>query len=208
VASSALRPAAVGFRAHSGWAAAIALAGPLAAPEVVARRRVLLAAEGDGVAKQPFHAAEELEYAAAERLIRRCTADSARRAHKALAALRAALVADGLDLVACAVLGKATRPLPPLRAILGSHALIHAAEGELFREVLREAARATDVTLVEVGERDALGACVRATRQPEGALTARLGSIGKALGPPWQQDHKLAALAAWSALAAVSPALG
>lgn len=194
------RPAAVGFRAHSGWAAAVALAGPLASPEVVARRRVLLAEEDDGVAKQPFHAAEELEYADAERLVRRCSADAARRARRALSDLRAALEADGLDLAASAVLGKGARPLPPLRAVLGSHALIHAAEGELFREVLREAARGQDLTLVDVPERDALDACARATRQPAAALAARLGAVGRALGPPWTQDQKLAALGAWTAL--------
>jgi hypothetical protein len=207
VARSALRPAVVGFRAHSGWAAAVALAGPPASPDAVARRRVLLAEEDDGVAKQPFHAAEDLEYADAERLIRRCTADSRRRAREAVEEIRASLGADGFDLAACAVVGKATRPLPPLRAILASHALIHTAEGELFREVLREAARAADLTLVEVAERDALEACARATRQPAAALTSRLGALGKALGPPWTQDQKLAALAAWSGLAAVSRAL-
>src|SRR5947209_4124817 len=44
-------PAVLGLRAHSGWAALVALAGPADAPQVVDRRRIEMA-EGEE-AKQP-----------------------------------------------------------------------------------------------------------------------------------------------------------
>src|ERR1700682_3162216 len=61
--------AALGFRAHSGWAAAVVLGGPAASPKVIDRRRIELVKPGTPGGVQPYHAARELPFAQAEQLI-------------------------------------------------------------------------------------------------------------------------------------------
>ena len=92
------------------------------------------------------------------------------------------------------------RPLPGLRQILASHALIHAAEGELFRDALRRASRSCGLALVEVRERELEGRAARSLGRASTRIQARLAEWGKALGSPWTQDEKRAALVAWVAL--------
>ena len=48
---------APGFRAHSGWAAMVAVAGTILAPLVIERRRVVIADPSMAGSKQPYHAA-------------------------------------------------------------------------------------------------------------------------------------------------------
>jgi hypothetical protein len=168
-------PVALGFRAHSGWAVAVAVRG---APVVMERRRIVTAK-----VKQPYHAAEPLAFAKAEALIRKCREVSVGLAVEAIRPILAA------QAPACAaVLVGRTLTLPPLESILKSHAMIHTAEGVFYREILVEAC-------------GKLG--LRVERVPEKALATELGRVnglGRMLGPPWTQDHKLATLAALSAL--------
>jgi hypothetical protein len=185
--------AALGFRAHSGWAALVAVAGPVAEPAAVVRRRLELSRQ---TPRQPFHAAEERPFAAAEDLIRRSTDEAATLAEQAVREAVADLRAMGHEPVACGLLIAAGRPLPGLREILASHALIHAAEGELFREVLREGSRRCGLLLVEVRERELEERAARSLRGPDPGLRRRLAEWGKALGSPWTQDQKGAALVA------------
>jgi hypothetical protein len=193
--------AALGFRAHSGWAALVAVAGPAAEPIAVVRRRVVLS---DKTPRQPFHAAEGQPFAAAEELIRRSTEEAAALAERAVNEAIAELRAIGHEAVASGLLLAVTRPLPGLAAILASHALIHTAEGELFRDVLRQASRRSGLGLTEVGDRELEEKATRSLRRPPAVLQRRIADWGKALGSPWTQDEKRAALVAWLALSARS----
>jgi hypothetical protein len=190
-------PAAIGFRAHSGWAAAVAIAGPADAPSVIARRRVEMVDRGAAGGKQPYHAAVGLGIREAQQIV---TASAARAASLAAAALRG-IVEDlrklGHEVAGCGLLLASGRPLPALASILASHALIHTAEGELFREALRAASRACGLPLVEVKERELL------TRAKP--LEPHLAAMGRAIGPPWRQDQKYATMAAWLALSEPRP---
>lgn len=94
----------------------------------------------------------------------------------------------------------AGRALPGLRDVLASHALIHAAEGELFRDVLRRASRGRGLALVEAGERELEERASRSLRRSPAEIRERLAEWGKALGSPWTQDEKRAGLVAWLAL--------
>jgi hypothetical protein len=162
---------ALGFRAHSGWAAAVAVAGSIEQPVVLERRRIAIA-RGP---RQPYHAAEPLAFAEAEALIRKCREEALDLAEKEVEKLRREFGAS------CAgVLVGRPRPLPALADILRSHAAIHTAEGVFYREVM-----------VEACERRGL----RAMRVPEEEMTARVASLPK-LAPPWTADEKLATLAA------------
>jgi hypothetical protein len=193
----AARRAALGFRAHSGWAALVAVAGPAAEPAAVLRRRVELAVREP---RQPFHAAEELPFGAAEGLVQRATDEARTLAERAVRAALEELEAAGREPVAAGLLLAAGRPLPGLREILASHALIHAAEGELYRDVLRRASRGCGLATVEVGERELDGVADRSLRETPAVIQARLSEWGRALGSPWTQDEKRAALVAWVAL--------
>ncbi|HSD26466.1 MAG TPA: hypothetical protein VLL75_04135, partial [Vicinamibacteria bacterium] len=163
--------AALGFRAHSGWAALVAVAGPPAEPAAVLRRRVELSGL---TPRQPFHAAEGHPFAEAEDLVCRATDEAAGLAERAVRDALGELRAKGHALVAAGLLAAAGRPLPGLREILASHALIHAAEGELFRDVLRRASRRCGLALVEVRERELEGRAARSLRRRAPDIQERL----------------------------------
>jgi hypothetical protein len=201
--NAAGREAALGFRAHSGWAALVAVAGPAAEPTAVLRRRVELVR---GSPRQPFHAAEGLAFAAAEDLVRRATDEATGLAEQAVRDAVADLRAAERQPRAAGLLLAAGRPLPGLREILASHALIHAAEGELFRDVLRRASRSCGLALVEAGDREIEERASRSLRRSAAEIRGRLAEWGKALGSPWTQDEKRAALVAWLALSGASGA--
>jgi hypothetical protein len=194
-----MQRAALGFRVHSGWAALVAVAGsPLA---VVDRRRIEIADPAIAGSVQPFHAAEELASAKAERLIQRCSKSTQRLARGALGAAIDRLRQTGHEVVGCGVLLGSGRPLPPLAQILASHALIHTAEGEFFRDAIVEAARHWSLAITGAKERDLLARAAADLRTPTEKLQRRLAELGRSVGPPWQQDQKQAALVAWLALA-------
>jgi hypothetical protein len=188
---------ALGFRSHSGWTTLVAVAGPVSEPAVVVRRRVELSRR---TPRQPFHAAEGRAFAGAESLIRRATDEASSLAERAVREVAEELRATGYDLVASGLLLAAGRPLPSLRDVLASHALIHAAEGELFREALRQASRRCGLLLVEVRERDLDELAEASLRLSTAQLARWLATWGKTLGPPWTQDEKRSALAARLAL--------
>jgi hypothetical protein len=189
--------AALGFRAHSGWAVLVAVASPPPEPVAVLRRVEL----SRRTPRQPFHAAEGRPFAAAEELIRRSTAEATALAERAVLEAVAELRAMGHEPVASGLLLAAGRTLPGLRDVLASHALIHAAEGELFRDVLRKAARRCGLRLAEVRERELEEQAARSLRHSASKLQRRLAEWGKVMGSPWTQDEKRAALVAWLALA-------
>jgi hypothetical protein len=186
---------------HSGWASQIALAGPLRAPAVVERRRVDLVDPAGPGATQPYHAARLLPPDEAEHWIGRCRDATLHLARQALHATLESLRRQGYRAVACALLDSSARPLPSFAAVLASHALVHTAEGELFRDALAAAARADGLPVARLRERDLLGRCAAMPGITPEHLQRRLAELGAALGPPWRQDEKLATLAAWLALA-------
>lgn len=182
---------ALGFRAHSGWAAMVVVAGSIEAPQILERRRIQICDLDTPGSKQPYHAAAELPFSEAETLVRAAIASSRALAQEALTAALKALRSHGHEATGCGILLGSGKPLPALENVLASHALIHTAEGELFRNVLVWAAQENAVPVTGVREKDL----------DAGALN-RIGSLGKLLGPPWTQDQKYATLAAFMALAA------
>jgi hypothetical protein len=179
---------AIGFRAHSGWATAVVVAGSPAGPVIVARRRIGTADPSITGSRQPFHAAERLPYEQAEALVLRCRASSTALAQTAVRAL-----VGTHRITTAALLCGSGRPLPGLAAILKSHALIHTAEGELFRDVLIEAIRHCGLPLEKIKEKEAWSLATPALRN-------QIEKLKKQVGAPWTEDEKLATLAAWLAL--------
>ena len=192
--------AALGFRAHSGWAALVAVAGTRGQVVVVDRRRIELGDPSAPGPKQPYHEAEGKPLAQAKRIVDRFADDAGRRALEALRCVLVDLRARGHEVVGCGLLTASNKPLPQLGSILASHALIHTADGELFRDALAGAAKKCRVPLARVRERELAQSAANALRASGETLQRRVGELGRGLGPPWTQDQKLAALAAWMCL--------
>ena len=193
--------AAMGCRAHSGWAAAVAIAAPIDAPVVVDRRRIELVGADDPHGKQPYHAAAKLELKKAENLIAGCLKTSTHMATKAIGAMVADLQSKEHEIRACGVLLGSGRALPEIQKILASHPLLHTAEGVFFRDVLMRACEHHGIPLTAVRERELIAQATARLRLSSGELQGRLTQMGKPLGPPWGRDEKFAALVAWQALA-------
>lgn len=194
-------PAALGFRVHSGWAAAIVVAGNLSSPNVVDRRRIEIADPALPGSKQPYHTAERLALEEAERLLRRCASSSASLAEKAVSGCLSGAQRRGHKVFACGILLGSGRPLPTVAAILASHALIHTAEGEFFRNLVSDACKHHKLQVIGVKEKELFSRCDTELHMSQDRLERHLTSIGRALGPPWRQDEKLATLVAWLVLA-------
>lgn len=199
--TSAIERAAVGCRSHSGWAALVAVAGSPGSPEVIARRRIVIADASIAGSKQPYHAAEPLEFREAEKLLKKCADSTRRLAREALQAAIGGLRDKRYEAVGCGMILASGRPLPDLKAILASHALIHTAEGEFYRNALVEASEHCGLPVVGVKERELYERGAAQFRMPVVELQRRINELGRALGPPWTQDQKYAALVAWMALA-------
>ena len=166
------------------------------------RRRIELADPAIEGSKQPYHEAEGKKPKEAERIVARCIDSSRRLAREALWAVLAELRQRHHDVVGCGLLLASGRALPPdVHAILASHALIHAAEGEMYRDVLVRASEHFSLRVTGVRERDVLVRAAEATGLAAAELQRRVAEMGRPLGPPWRQDEKLASLAAWTVLA-------
>jgi hypothetical protein len=187
--------AAIGLRAHSGWAAMVAVSGGSA----ILRRRIEMTGAGHG-AKQPYHAAEEMELLQAAAFLRRTERVAVKMAGAAVKDAIAALTGDGYRVAGAAVLLGSGKPLPELARILAAHPLIHTAEGVFFRDVLKNACEACGLAVAGIKEREVLEQCAAAMRIPAVELPGRLSAMGKTLGPPWTQDEKLSAAAALTIL--------
>jgi hypothetical protein len=194
--------AAIGFRPHSGWACLIAVAGPVAAPHVIERRRIELADRGTRGSVQPYHFAEEMDLKKAERWIEQCLNTSERLARDAIAVTVDKLRQQGYRVRACGLVRSSARPLPELANVLASHALIHTAEGEMFRDALTRASEHHGFSVLGVKERELFDRCTTGLGMAQQETESRLAELGRMLGPPWRQDEKFATLVAWLALAA------
>ncbi len=195
---------ALGLRAHSGWAALVAVAGTRKSIEVIDRRRIELADTAIPGSKQPFHAAEGLELKKAERIVDGCAAGARRLARQAFRAVIDDLRKKGHEAVGCGLLLASGRPLPALESILASHALIHTADGELFRDALVHASEKCGLPVTRMRERELYARGAEELCVPAEELQRRIAELGRTIGPPWRQDEKLAALVGWLALVAAS----
>ena len=195
--------ASLGLRAHSGWAALVALAGSAESAMVVIRRRIETADPNIRGSKQPFHAAEPLDLPDAEALIKECTESTRRLSRQALKTAIGDLGEKGFEVSACGVILGSGRSLPALESILASHALLHTAEGEFYRQALVEAGKHCGLKVVGIKEREAYDQGAAQLGLSVATLERRIAELGRGIGPPWTQDQKYAALVGWLALAKV-----
>ena len=198
------KQAALGFRVHSGWAAVVAVCVDRGAPVVLARQRVHLVETFTYEFRQPYHTAEKMLEGQAREFISRMRTESRRLAYRAVQELESRTQEQGVKLTRCGLLLASGRPLPVLEKILASHALIHTADGELFREALLRASARRRLRDFTIKEKELLDRAGQVFRAKPNELMRRVTELGRPFGAPWSQDEKFATLAAWLALAAPS----
>ena len=192
---------ALGWKAHSGWAALVALGGDVRAPQLVERARVALVPEDEPFAKAPYHAGERASGARAREIAERGVAAVKRTAPKAMREVVQRCAEAGHEVCGCGVLVGTGLPPWSTEEILAVHFRMHKAEGELFRDALVASAQACGLALTTLPDKSAQEAAARALATPRAALERALAALGRAAGAPWGRDQKDAAAAALVALA-------
>src|SRR5260221_2692607 len=193
--------AAIGFRVHSGWAEMVAVSLEDGVPIVLQRRKLLLVGTFSYTFRQPYHTAEKMPLGDASEFVRGVETESRELALSGLRALEKELDSADCKVRGCALLLASGRKLPEFEKILASHALIHTADGELFREAIRRACMRAKLRLAAITERELLTTAATHLKKKPEFLNRQVAALGKSLGPPWTQDEKLATLAAWLILA-------
>jgi hypothetical protein len=195
--------ATFGFSVHTGWAAMIAVAGTPASPIILHRSLVEMIPDAD---RDPprfvYHAGQELSLAAAEKYVRIATEKSRANALTALKTAVAELGKCGHSIAGTGIIVSGRPPDADLATILKSHAMVHAAEGALFRNAIKGASQKLKIPVVEVSARDLPSRAAAALEISAAQLPERLAKIGRAAGRPWSKDQKesfLVALLAGSA---------
>ena len=188
---------AAGLKDHSGWAVLVVLDGPADDPVLVERRRLTLCP--DDLPRQAFHAAAACDSPAA------AAALVARVEHAVAAACREALASLPAGIPVAVAAGPPRLPAE-LDEILAAHPFLHAAEGDLYRRHLVDAAAERGASVVRYRPKTVLADAADALETEPERLAARLRELGRGAGPPWQQDHRTAAAAALLALRTAAPA--
>jgi hypothetical protein len=191
-----MRYAAIGGRMHSGWGALVAVSHKARRIEVIDRRQMVMVQPGTRGGNQPYHFVKGLELPEAEKFLKDHFVASKLLASAAIRDLVKELHERQIHVVGAAVLLASGRPLPPLLKILASHPMIHTAEGEFFREVFSKACESLDLPVTGFRERN-LDEYVRAAfGKAATGVQRQISTLGRALGPPWTRDQKMAMLAA------------
>ena len=193
--------AALGFRAHSGWAAAVALVGLPRSPEVIDRGRITLVEPGSPGGVQPYHAARVMDLPKAEEFIKGVISAIDRSAALSLRSFVDTINGQGHITACCGIVLASGRALPALEATLRSHAMVHTAEGELYRVAIARAVKALNLRCIRVPERDLYQVAAKYLNISELKLKTCITEMGRAIGSPWSADEKCATLVAWLSLA-------
>ena len=194
------RAAAIGCRAHTGWAALVTVAGGVARAEVLFRGRAELSDPSGRVRKNAYHAARALEPAEAAPLVEAAERIAAKRAAAALEQKVRDAAGEGAVVRSCAVVVGAFSGAR-LESILASHALAHAAEGRLYQGALLQGAESCGLEPVAILKQSIWEQGESALGVGREELRHWIEQLRREIGPPWAEDQKLAALAAWIALA-------
>lgn len=191
-----MNTAGIGMRTHSDWGALVVVSGDASELQILDRRRVIIADPQIPGAKQPYHFAAQMDLPEAEVYIHRCWAASESLARIAMADVIRELSGRNHHVTIVAVLLASGRPLPALSGILASHALIHAAEGDFFRQAFSKACERLGLHVTRIREKQ-LDEQAKATLGPfVPDLQRRIAGLRQTLGSPWTEDYKRATLAA------------
>ncbi len=188
---------AIGFSDHSGWAVlAVVERSPGAEFQLRFRRRIQTCPTS--LPRQAYHAVGE----------QGAPRETIGEVKVAALGLSAAAIEDAKreahELIAAAVaMGRMQIP-GDVDRVLASHSLLHAAEGEMYRDALSTAAADCGLRVVRFLNKEVRSEAAAALGWPLAQLDAWLAATGKAVGAPWTKDEKDASAAALLGLATVS----
>jgi hypothetical protein len=190
---------AIGFKPRTGRATMVVVGGEPAAPVFVESREVALLPPG---AFAPYHVAADLPPSKRQESIDRDVRAARRLAEEAVRDAIRRCQGAGNRVMQCGVLIGKGLPTWSTDEIIAVHVRMHMAEGEMFRDVLVEAARACKLGPVTLPDKTALESAAKTLGMKPARLGAALEALGKQSGPPWRKEHREAAAAALVALAA------
>lgn len=190
--------ASLGFFAKTGRAIGIILAGPLESPKVLERRELVLSSERVPSTVQPYHSVMDLPWARALAAVRPAVRAIEELAEASLLSLVRDVSAAGATVRTVGIVGSLGKD--PGR-IGNPHIRAHAAEGQLFREVLETAASRCRLAHLSFSPKDVAQSAATLLGLPGSALQSRLQVLGKGIGRPWRTEERSATAAAWAALA-------
>lgn len=189
---------AIGFKPRTGRAAMVIVGGDAAAPVFIESREVALLPPD---AFAPYHVAAELPPAKRQASVDRDIAAARSLAEEAMRDAMRRCKAAGHDTVGCGVLVGRGMPQWTTEEIIAVHVRMHMAEGEMFRDILVDGARALKLDPVTLPDKAALEAAAKELKMKPAQLGSMLDALGKAAGPPWRKEQREAAAAALVALA-------
>jgi len=197
--SSEARPvlAVVGLRVKSGFAIAVLVAGPVQLPQVVDRCVIDLCDPTVPESRQPFHAAFGMLEEDQSKLAQRIKTDEWATNTSVTKLLEDYRKTGWFVRSAALVVGSVIEPA----SITNPHIRAHALEGQLFRTVLEKALASNGLPCSVVVERSAYAKAASVLGRAENDLKRAVVSLGRSRSGPWRAEEKLAALAAWIALA-------
>jgi hypothetical protein len=178
----------------------VALGGTAAAPELLARARVQLVDDHDPESKQPYHAVEFLCVEEATGRLDGYMTVATRLARDFIRAQSEQLKERGVVIRSVGIIDSSSRKQISLPSILASHALIHAADGDHFRNSLFAAAEQCRLQVCRIPARDLEQHAGRCLRLPVNRMLSTVKNLGLGKGAPWGADQKKAALLAWTLL--------
>ncbi|MBV8199239.1 MAG: hypothetical protein JOZ15_01315 [Acidobacteria bacterium] len=175
----------IGVSDHGGWAVLVTVARD---GRLLDRRRVELV--GEGLPKLPHHSeGQRLPLDAAVELVERVRASAERHA---------ALAWDAVTMTVPRIVGVALRQCPRLPPTIAErikdYRAQNVADWVMYRQALAAAAEARGWPVHWYDAKSVQGAARQALGVED--LDAHFVEVRKAIGPPWNQDHKLAMAAA------------
>ena len=192
--------AALGWKLHTGWAVLVAVAGNPSEIQVLFRRRVELLPPDSSITRFVYHQASEMPPRQAKELVNRGMKASQESARLVVRDAVDELLSRGVTVNVSGVLCGSAAPPQDLAAILGSHPLIHAAEGALFQNAIVSACESRGLEVVLMREREVWARASATWNITESELRKNVDLLRKSLGPPWSADHKASTAIALLAL--------
>ncbi|HLW87892.1 MAG TPA: hypothetical protein VKR57_05330 [Terriglobales bacterium] len=183
----------IGVSDHGGWAVLVTVASD---GTLLDRRRVELV--GEGLPKLPHHSeGQGLPLDAAVELVERVRQSAERHAVLAL---------DAVTTAVPRILGVALRKCPQLPSTIAErirdYRVQNNADWVMYRKALASAAEARGWPVHWYDAKKVLGAASQALGVEN--LDAHFLQVRRAIGPPWNNDHKLAMAAAIVTVSAVA----
>ena len=189
---------AIGFKPRTGRAVMVVVGGEPAAPIFIEKGEIPLLPPG-GFA--PYHVAAELPRSRRQASLDRDIATARGMAEQALRDVVRRCKSAGHEVAGCGVLVGNGLPQWTTEEIIAVHVRMHMAEGEMFRDVLVEGARACKLGPVTLPDKSAFESAAKSLELKPAQLEAKLAGLGRAAGPPWRKLEREAAAAALVALA-------